>query len=75
MPKSVFMAGAAKQEITPVKGTIIGGDFVSHYARFILDPLYAKSLVLKNGEKRFTIIMLDLCIVPSDLMEEIIKTL
>jgi len=71
MPKSVFMAGAAKQEITPVKGTIIGGDFVSHYARFILDPLYAKSLVLKNGEKRFTIIMLDLCIVPSDLMEEI----
>lgn len=71
MPKSVFMAGAAKHEITPVKGTIIGGDFVSHYARFILDPLYAKSLVLKNGEKRFTIIMLDLCIVPSDLMEEI----
>ncbi len=71
MPKSVFMAGAAKQEITPVKGTIIGGDFVSHYARFILDPLYAKSLVLKNGEKRFTIIMLDLCIVPSDLMKEI----
>lgn len=71
MPRSIFMAGAAKQEITPVKGTLIGGDFVSHYARFINDPLYAKSLVLKNGEKRFTIIMLDLCIVPSDLMEEI----
>ena len=71
MPRSVFMAGAAKEEITPVKGTLIGGDFVSFYARFIHDPLYAKSLVLKNGEKCFTIIMLDLCIVPSDLMEEI----
>ena len=27
------MAGAAKVEITPVKGTLIGGDFVSFYAR------------------------------------------
>ena len=71
MPRSVFMAGAAKEEITPVKGTLIGGDFVSFYARFIHDPLYAKSLVLKNGEKCFTIIMVDLCIVPSDLMDEI----
>lgn len=71
MLKSVFLAGAAKQEITPVKGTLIGGDFVSHCARFIHDPLYAKSIVLKKGEKHCAIIMLDLCIVPSDLMEEI----
>ena len=71
MPTSVFLAGAAKQEITPVKGTLIGGDFVSHYARFVHDPLYAKSLVLKKGKKHCAIIILDLCIVPSDLMEEI----
>ena len=71
MPTSVFLAGAAKQEITPVKGTLIGGDFVSHYARFIRDPLYAKSLVLKKGKKHCAIIMLDMCIVPSDLIEEI----
>ena len=41
MPRSVFMAGAAKEEITPVKGTLIGGDFVSFYGvpccRFLLD--------------------------------------
>ena len=71
MPTSVFLAEAAKQEITPVKGTLIGGDFVSHYARFVHDPLYAKSLVLKKGKKHCAIIILDLCIVPSDLMEEI----
>ena len=30
-----------------------------------------QKLVLKKGEKCFAIIMLDLCIVPSDLMDEI----
>ena len=71
MPISVFLAGAAKQDVTPVKGTLIGGDFFSHYARFISDPLYAKSLVLKKGEKHCAIIMLDLCMLPSDLIDEI----
>ena len=71
MLSSVFLAGAAKQDITPVMGTLIGGDFVSHIARFIHDPLYAKSLVLKMGERYCAIIMLDMCILPSDLMEEI----
>lgn len=65
------MAGAAKQEITPVKGSLIGGDFVSHYARFIRDPLYAKSLVLKKGKEHCAIIILDICIVPSNLINDI----
>ena len=71
MPTSIFMAGAAKQEITPVKGSLIGGDFVSHYARFIRDPLYAKSLVLKKGKEHCAIIILDICIVPSNLINDI----
>ncbi|MBM1105059.1 hypothetical protein JQC67_02800 [Aurantibacter crassamenti] len=65
---SVLYAGAAQTNITPVKGTIIGVDFFSHYARFIHDSLFSKSLVFKQGQTVFAIILVDICIMPSDFL-------
>ncbi|HXH99891.1 MAG TPA: hypothetical protein VNI52_06460 [Sphingobacteriaceae bacterium] len=59
---SSFKAGAAKVNITPPLGTLINGDFVSHYARLIHDDLFAKALVLQNGEVSTAIIIVDICL-------------
>ncbi|MRI01266.1 hypothetical protein GH721_12055 [Kriegella sp. EG-1] len=66
---SKFYAGAAQTNITPVKGTIIGVDFFSHYARFIHDQLFAKALVFKYGQMLYALVMVDICIMPSDFLD------
>lgn len=65
---TVLYAGAAQTDITPTKGTIIGVDFFSHYARFIHDPLFSKTLVFKQGQTLFALVMVDICIMPSDFL-------
>jgi len=65
---TVLYAGAAQTAITPSKGTIIGVDFFSHYARFIHDPLFSKTLILKQGQVVFALVMVDICIMPSDFL-------
>lgn len=71
MSKSIFQAGAASADITPIKGTLIGVDMFSHYARFIHDPLFAKALVLKQNQTTLAIVIVDICIMPSDLLNAI----
>ena len=65
---TVLYAGAAQREITPPKGTIIGVDFFSHYARFINDPLFSKTLILKQKSTLYALVMVDICIMPSDFL-------
>jgi neutral ceramidase len=65
-----FQAGAAQVDITPVIGSFVGVDFLTHYARFIHDPLYSKAIVFDNGETVTAIIVVDICIMPTDLMDE-----
>jgi len=65
---TVLYAGAAQRDITPPKGTITGVDFFAHYARFIHDPLFSKTLILKQGQTTFTLVMVDICIMPSDFL-------
>ncbi len=65
------MAGAAQVDITPPLGTLLGVDFISHYARHIHDPLYAKALVLRQRDTRLAIVVVDICIMPSNYMEPI----
>ena len=65
---TVLYAGAAQTDITPLKGSLIGVDFFNHYARFIHDPLFSKSLILKQGPSIFALVMVDICIMPSDFM-------
>jgi len=68
-----FNAGAAKIDITPSLGSAVGVDFFNHYARFIHDPLHAKALVFGNEGNMLAIVIIDICIMPSDLMS-IIKS-
>ncbi len=64
-------AGAAQVDITPTMGSLIGVDFFSHYARFIHDPLFSKCLVLKQDDTTFALVMVDICIMPSNLLNDI----
>ncbi len=69
--KKTFKAGAARVDITPPQGTFVGVDFFNHYARFIHDPLHAKALVFENDGLLVAIVIVDICIMPSDLMSDI----
>lgn len=66
-----FQAGAAKVDITPSLGTIIGADFLPHYARFIHDPLFSKSLVFKDSDTIIAIIIVDICIMDTEFMDDV----
>ncbi len=66
-----FQAGAAKVDITPSLGTIIGADFLPHYARFIHDPLFAKSLIFRDKQNITAIIIVDICIMDTDFMDDV----
>lgn len=66
-----FLAGAAKIDITPPMGTILGVDFFPHYARFIHDPLHVKALVLQDKNLTLAIVIVDICIMGTDFMDEI----
>jgi neutral ceramidase len=68
---SEFKAGAAQIDITPSLGTIIGVDFLPHYTRFIHDPLFAKAIVLSDKKTKIAIIIVDICIMASDYMDDI----
>ncbi|TAN17679.1 MAG: hypothetical protein EPN37_06330 [Chitinophagaceae bacterium] len=66
-----FIAGAAEIDITPPLGTAINGDFVSHYAHVIHDPLYAKALVLQNNEQTIAFVVVDICMMRKDFVDEV----
>jgi neutral ceramidase len=70
MPVHSFYAGAAKVDITPAPGSFVGVDFLTHYARFIHDPLHAKSIVFKDDAVTIAIVVVDICIMPTTLMDE-----
>ncbi len=66
-----FNAGAAKVDITPPMGTILGVDYVPHYARFIHDPLFVKTLVFGTEKLVIAIIIVDICIMGTDFMDDV----
>ncbi len=66
-------AGASKVDITPPLGTIINGDFISHYAREIYDTMYAKALVLQDAGITLAICVVDICAMKRSLLDEVKK--
>ncbi|RYZ63118.1 MAG: hypothetical protein EOO14_00040 [Chitinophagaceae bacterium] len=68
---STLLAGAAKTDITPPLGTFVNGDFVSHYAQWIHDKLYAKALVLQSGDAFVAIVIVDICVLPKEYVDDI----
>jgi neutral ceramidase len=67
--KKRVLAGAAKVKITPTIGSNVGVDFKTHYARFIHDDLFAKVLLLKDENICMAIIVVDICIMSTELMD------
>ena len=66
-----FKAGAAKTNITPPLGTLINGDFVSHYAHHVHDHLHSKALVLQDQETTIAIVVVDICVMQKDFIDKI----
>jgi neutral ceramidase len=66
-----FYAGASSIAITPPLGTILGVDMVSHYARFIHDPVHVKALVFRDENETIAIVVVDICIMGTDFMNDI----
>ena len=56
----IFQAGASKIDITPTLGTKIYGNWVQPSATHIHDPLYAKALVLDDGNTKIALVIVDL---------------
>lgn len=69
--KHALLAGVAQTDITPPLGTVINGDFVAHYARYVHDTLFAKALVLKNDTTVIAIIVVDICVMPKEFADEV----
>lgn len=69
--RQLLLAGAARVDITPPLGTFINGDFVTHYATHIHDPLYAKALVLQQGGMAIAVVIVDICLMTKEYIDEI----
>lgn len=70
MNQKILQAGAYRREITPPLGTLINGDFTTHYATSVHDALYAKALVLHAGDVTLAIVVVDICAMRKELINE-----
>ena len=69
---SSLLAGAIKTDITPKEGTQISGDIGRHRpVEEVLDPLYAKALVLADDETKLCVISLDLAHTQTEFTTEL----
>lgn len=68
-----LQAGAARREITPPPGTHLAGSGCGEHrpAQSVLDPLWAKALVLGAGDVRVCIVALDVTIVTGEYTRRI----
>lgn len=68
--KTSLQAGASKVDITPPLGTLVNGDFITHYATQIHDAMFAKALVLKYAEVTVAICVVDICAMRRELLDD-----
>ena len=68
-----IQAGTSQVDITPPLGTLINGDFITHYAFQIQDRMYAKALVLQQGGVLVAICVVDICAMRRPLLDEVKK--
>lgn len=69
--KEQFRAGAAQVDITPMLGTRMNGDFITHYATSVHDPLFSKALVMDDGKTRMAIVIVDTCAMQRSFLDPI----
>jgi hypothetical protein len=66
-PSAPLRAGAAQVEITPRAGThLSGAEDRFNPAQSVLDPLYAKAVVLERGERRLAFVALDVTVITAE---------
>lgn len=57
---TLLRAGQAELEITPSMPIDLGGSMVRRLSEGVNDPLFARALVIENGETRLVFVLLDL---------------
>jgi len=68
----IFHAGAFAIDISPVEfPVIINGGMLQKTAEKIVDPLHARCLVLDDGEGQIAIVVVDSCMLPRELLDEV----
>ncbi|MCE9554641.1 MAG: c-type cytochrome [Planctomycetes bacterium] len=69
--KPQFRAGAAAVEITPTAfPVIIAGNFTEQLATKALDKLYARAIVLDDGQTKIAIVVVDSCGIEAQFLDE-----
>lgn len=63
--------GVAVEEITPPLGYRMGGYFRERFSTATLDPLYAKAIVLRQGNVRVALLFCDLVGIPVHLANDV----
>ncbi|MHC4228652.1 MAG: hypothetical protein ACYSW0_14605 [Planctomycetota bacterium] len=71
-PKKVFRAGAFAIDITPLKlPVLVNGGVRERVANEVHDPLHARCLVLDDGSEQLAIVVVDSCLIPRSLADEV----
>ncbi len=71
----VFRAGAYAMDITPTWfPVLVNGYFNTRTADAANDPLHARCLVLDDGTRQIALAIIDSCVIPETLVEEIKKS-
>jgi len=70
--EKTFLAGAFAVDITPVEfPVIINGGMIQKTAEKVIDPLHARCLVLDDGNGQIAIVVVDSCMLPRELLDEV----
>ena len=71
-PAKVFRAGAYAIDITPLElPVLVNGGVRERVANQVNDPLHARCLVLDDGTVQLAIVVVDSCLIPRSLADEV----
>lgn len=65
-----FWAGVGRVDITPPLGALVAGHFGERRAKEVLDPLYARALVLHDGRQSVALVSCDLIGLEADTISK-----
>ena len=69
---AALTVGRAIVDVTPRQLPVIkNGGFLEASANRVVDPLFARCLVLDDGDRRIAIVVVDSCMIPRDLCDQI----
>lgn len=65
-----LMVGASAVDVTPRSLPVrLNGGFVESSADHVSDPLFARSIVVDDGQRKLAIVVVDNCMLPTDLCD------